>query len=167
MWQQGLKQCGHLSTWDTMVHHHQHFLQPAKMVIEAYAKPIFSFNIKIFVRACVCACKYMCYSTFKSVKSKILFYMGSVSQSRFSENPEFINPEMRETLSFPSQCRSTQRLGLDSEVVEPALWNGPLLYVYAYSTAILFPLQWTCVYCVQSILAYLQGMACPATNNVN
>ena len=26
---------------------------------------------------------------------------GSVSQSRLSENPEFINPEMRETLSFP------------------------------------------------------------------
>ena len=27
--------------------------------------------------------------------------LGSVSQSRFSENPGFINPEMRETLGFP------------------------------------------------------------------
>ena len=27
--------------------------------------------------------------------------LGSVSQSRFSENSESINPEMRETLNFP------------------------------------------------------------------
>ena len=29
--------------------------------------------------------------------------VGGISESRFSENSEFVNPEMRKTLSFPFQ----------------------------------------------------------------
>jgi len=35
----------------------------------------------------------------------IVTYLGPVSERRLSENSEYVNPEMRETLGFPFQNR--------------------------------------------------------------
>ncbi len=45
--------------------------------------------------------------------------LGPVSERRLSENSEYVNPEMRETQSFPSQSNSTLSSSLNSESVEP------------------------------------------------
>ncbi len=41
------------------------------------------------------------YMTFKC--EQILKHQGAVSERRLSENSEYVNPEMRETLGFPFQ----------------------------------------------------------------
>ena len=61
-----------------------------------------SFKSLYFEVNCNCKTRNLVYACGKLVAhSYVCNCLGSVSQSRFSENPAFINPEMRETLGFP------------------------------------------------------------------
>ncbi len=49
---------------------------------------------------CVCVCLCVCVCVCVFVREREL---GAVSEWRLSENSEYVNPEMRETLGFPFQ----------------------------------------------------------------
>ncbi len=51
----------------------------------------------------MCACVFLFAHSFPCQTNKKIKYQGPVSERRLSENSEYVNPEMRETLGFPFQ----------------------------------------------------------------